>query len=69
LVRIFARPFFRNSSVVSISVTGIPALAKHIAMPPPMVPPPITAACFTSRALVSAGMSSTLLASRSAKKA
>ena len=29
---------------VSISVTGMPALAKHMAMPPPIVPAPITAA-------------------------
>ncbi len=53
--------------LVSTTVTGMPAAAKHIAMPPPMVPAPITAARFTSRALEPA-MSGTLAASRSAKK-
>src|SRR5467141_903384 len=45
----------------------MPALAKHIAMPPPMVPAPITAARLISRAFVPSGRVS-LAASRSAKK-
>ncbi len=35
----------------STTITGMPALAKHMAMPPPMVPAPITAARRTSRGL------------------
>ncbi len=46
----------------------MPALAKHIAMPPPIVPPPITAACAIGRGRVPSGMPGTLAASRSAKK-
>ena len=46
----------------------MPALAKHMAMPPPIVPAPITAARRTSRGVTPAGMSGTFCASRSAKK-
>ena len=53
--------------VVSISVTGIPALAKHIAMPPPMVPAPITAALLIGRTGVSSGTSGIFEVWRSAK--
>jgi hypothetical protein len=52
---------------MSISVTGMPALAKLMAMPPPMVPAPITAAFFTSRTGVSSGTSGILAVWRSAK--
>ena len=45
------------SCVMSISVTGMPALAKLMAMPPPMVPAPITAAFFTRARGVSSGTS------------
>jgi hypothetical protein len=45
----------------------MPTLAKHMAMPPPMVPAPMTAACLISLDLTSR-KSATLLASRSAKK-
>ncbi len=48
-------------------VTAMPALAKLMAMPPPMVPAPITAARASGRGLVDAGMSGTRAASRSAK--
>ena len=37
----------------SISVTGMPALAKHMAMPPPIVPAPITAAFAIGRGFTS----------------
>jgi len=46
----------------------MPALAKFIAMPPPIVPAPSTAAFLMSRLLVSPGTSGILAASRSAKK-
>jgi hypothetical protein len=46
----------------------MPALAKFMAMPPPMVPAPMMAALLISRCGVSAGTSATLAASRSAKK-
>ena len=46
----------------------MPALAKFMAMPPPMVPAPTMPAVLISRCGVSAGTSSTLAASRSAKK-
>ncbi len=52
----------------STTVTGMPALAKFIAMPPPMVPAPSTAAFLMSFVGVSAGMSGIFAASRSAKK-
>src|SRR5438105_4007885 len=41
-------------------VTGIPALAKQIAMPPPMVPAPMIAALLKRRAFTSASMPGTL---------
>ena len=47
----------------------MPALAKFMAMPPPMVPAPTIAAEAIARTGVSAGTSGTLLATRSAKKA
>ncbi len=62
------RPRSRFSWFISTTVTGMPALAKFMAMPPPMVPAPITAAFFTSLAGVSDGTSGILAASRSAKK-
>ena len=46
----------------------MPALAYDIAMPPPMVPAPTTAARLMSLTGVSLGTSGTLAASRSAKK-
>jgi len=52
---------------MSTSVTGMPALAKLIAMPPPMVPAPTTAALVTSRTGVSSGTSGILELWRSAK--
>ena len=47
----------------------MPALRKFIAMPPPMVPAPITATFLISRCGVSSGTSGILLAARSPKKA
>ncbi len=49
-------------------VTGIPALAKLIAMPPPIVPPPITPTLSTGRWGVSLAKPSIFDACRSAKK-
>ena len=63
------RPFCSASSFTSSSETGIPALAKFMAMPPPIVPAPITAALRTGRVLVSSGTSGIFAAARSAKKA
>ncbi len=62
-------PRLSCSSAVSIRVTGIPALAKDIAMPPPMVPAPMMATRATLRPLVPSGTPAILAASRSAKKA
>ena len=45
----------QHPAPVSIRVTGIPALAKHMAMPPPIVPAPITAARAIGRGFVSGG--------------
>ncbi len=62
-------PFFSASVVVSRSVTGMPALTKHMAMPPPIVPAPITPTLVDlARLHVLAGTPGTLAASRSAKK-
>ena len=66
---IMPMPRLSASSLVSISVTGIPALAKDIAMPPPMVPAPMMATRSTLRGLVPSGTPAILEASRSAKKA
>ncbi len=49
--------------------TGMPALRKFIAMPPPMVPAPMTASFFTARTGVSAGTSGIFVVARSAMKA
>ena len=46
----------------------MPALAKFMAIPPPIVPAPMTPTLPTARGLVSLGMSPTLAAARSAKK-
>ena len=46
----------------------MPALAKFIAMPPPIVPAPITAADLISRSGVSGGTSGIFDAARSPKK-
>ncbi len=57
------------SCFTSTTVTGMPALAKHMAMPPPMVPAPMIAALATGAPFNPAGMPGTFCASRSAKKA
>ena len=62
-------PLSRRSRSASSTVTGMPALAKFMAMPPPMVPAPMTAARRTGRVGVSSGTSAILEAARSAKKA
>ena len=62
------RPLPSNSESCSTTVTGMPALAKFMVMPPPMVPAPITPAlsnCFRSRFLSTPGI---FAAARSAKK-
>src|SRR5215471_19184624 len=51
----------------SASKTGIPALAKTMAIPPPIVPAPTTAAARTGRRGVSFGTSGILATSRSPK--
>ncbi len=64
-----ASPFWSGSSFTSSTVTGMPALAKFMAMPPPMVPAPMTAADLMGRVGVPSGTSGILEAARSAKKA
>ena len=49
---------------VSSTVTRIPALAKFIAMPPPMVPAPMTATDLMARSGVLDGTSGTFAAAR-----
>ena len=61
-------PLSRASCFISSITTGMPALRKFIAMPPPMVPAPITATFLIGRSGVSAGTSAILLAARSAMK-
>ncbi len=62
-------PRARASSLISNKVTGMPAFIKFMAMPPPMVPPPMMAIFFMSRIGVSLPRPLTFAASRSAKKA
>jgi hypothetical protein len=62
-------PRLSCSSPVSISVTGIPALANDIAIPPPIVPAPIMATRSTLRGFVPSGTPAILAASRSEKNA
>ena len=61
------RPRSSPSSSWSTSVTRKPDWAKHIAMPPPMVPAPIMPTCLTGCASVPAAMPSIFPAARSAK--
>ena len=63
------RPLSSASCFISRIVTGIPALAKFIAMPPPIVPAPITATLLIARVGVSSGTSGIFDAARSAKNA
>ncbi len=62
-------PRANASDDASSIFTGVPASAKHIAMPPPMVPAPITAAVATLRTGVSFARPGIRANSRSAKKA
>ena len=64
------RPLARSiaSSVVSTTVVGMRAAASAIAIPAPIVPEPITAACSIVRGCVSRGSASMRDAVRSAKK-
>ena len=55
--------------MVSSTVTGMPALTKFIAIPPPMVPAPITATDLIARSGVVFGTSGILAAARIAKNA
>jgi hypothetical protein len=68
-LRIVASPRSSASCFVSRIVTGIPAFRKFIAMPPPMVPAPITATLSSLRLAVSSGTSGIFEAARSAKNA
>ena len=61
------RPRSSASSSTSTSTTGMPTPAKHMAMPPPIVPPPIMATFLMSLVAVSFGRSLILAARRSAK--
>ena len=61
-------PLSSAAWAVSSTVTGTPALAKFMAMPPPMVPAPITATDRTGRVGVLEGTSGILAAARVAKK-
>src|SRR5882762_7905483 len=60
-------PLSSASCFISTTVTGMPALAKHMAMPPPIVPAPTTAALRISRTGVSSGTPGILVVWRSAK--
>ncbi len=68
-MRIVATPRSSASCFISSIVTGMPALRKFIAMPPPIVPAPITATFSILRFGVSSGTSGILLAARSPKNA
>ena len=57
------------SGVTSMIFTGKPWSAKLMAMPPPIVPAPTTAAVAKSRTGVLAGRSGSLATSRSMKNA
>ncbi len=61
------KPRSSASWLVSRTVTGNPALAKQIAMPPPMVPAPITPPLAILGRLPGAGRPGTLRVLRSAK--
>ena len=63
-----SKPRARASSLISIITTGIPTLAKFIAIPPPMVPPPKIPTLLMVRSTVSFAKSLTFAAARSAKK-
>jgi len=63
-----ASPRLRAPWSVSLMSTGIPAFANTMAMPPPIVPAPTTAADFMGITAMSLGMSGILLVSRSLKK-
>ncbi len=64
-----ASPLSSASCFISRMVTGMPAFRKFIAMPPPMVPAPMTPTFLMSRTGVSAGTSGILVVARSAMKA
>ncbi len=64
-----ASPFSSTSRLASSSFTGKPKSAKLMAMPPPMVPAPTTAAVAISGSARSFGSQGILATSRSAKKA
>ena len=68
-MRTVPNPLSSAAWVVSSTVTGMPALAKFIAIPPPMVPAPITATDLTARNGVLLGTSGILAAARMAKNA
>jgi hypothetical protein len=65
----FAIPLSSASCFVSTSVTGRPAERNVIAMPPPIVPAPITATRSTGRTGVASFTSEMRAAARSAKNA
>ena len=63
-----ATPFSSAAALTSSSVTGMPALRKFMAIPPPMVPAPMTPTEAMLRVGVLDGTSATFEAARSAKK-
>jgi len=62
-----AKPRSSASCFVSTIVTGMPALRKFIAMPPPIVPAPITPTFEIGIVGVSSGTSGSFHTARSAK--
>ena len=62
-------PLASTSGDASRSFTGKPESAKLMAMPPPMVPAPTTAAVLISGSAMSFAWPGILATSRSAKKA
>ena len=68
LPRIVLRPRSSASADVSMMVTGTPRSAKHIAMPPPIVPAPTIAALLSGNGFTALSNPSTFPIARSAKK-
>ena len=68
VARMLATPCSAPARDTSTSEVLIPICAKHMAIPTPIVPAPITAASFTVSRVSTRGRPATLLHSRSAKK-
>ena len=68
-MRIVPTPLSSASCFISSITTGMPAFRKFIAMPPPIVPAPITATLLIARVGVLSGTSGIFEVARSAMKA